>query len=69
VLLGRKKTVLEIRDFLSGEFEPLPLSDLLAYLKAQEKTGRVKLTEIAEEPKQQPAPAKAKQPAKKPAKR
>ncbi len=50
ILLGRKKTVLEIRDFLSGEFEPLPLDDLMAYLKASEKLGRVKLVE-------QPLPA------------
>ena len=25
ILLGKQKTVLEIRDFLSGEFEPVPL--------------------------------------------
>jgi len=54
VLLGQKKTVLEIRDFLSGEFEPLPLADLMDYLRAQEKLGALKLTEKPEEPK--PAP-------------
>ncbi len=55
VLLNRKKTAMEIRDFLSGEFEPLAISDLLDYLKVQEKLGRVKLTEIAEQPKPMPA--------------
>jgi aminopeptidase YwaD len=58
VLLGRKWTVMEIRDFLSGEFEPLALTDLMGYLKVQEKAGRLKFTEIPEEPKPSPAPAK-----------
>lgn len=44
ILMGQKKTVLEIRDFLSGEFEPLPLADLMEYLKVMEKNGAVKLT-------------------------
>ncbi len=44
ILLGKKKSVLEIRDFLSVEFEPLPLSELLEYLRVQEKLGMVKLT-------------------------
>lgn len=44
ILLGQKKTVLEIRDFLSGEFEPLALGDLMDYLKVQEKLGNVKMT-------------------------
>jgi hypothetical protein len=44
ILLNQKKTVMEIRDFLSGEFEPLPLADLMEYLKVQEKNGAVKLT-------------------------
>ncbi len=57
ILLGKKMTVLEIRDFLTGEFEPLPLADLLAYLKGQEKSGSIKLTEKPEEPKPAPAPA------------
>ncbi len=63
ILLGKKKTVLEIRDFLSGEFEPLPLDDLVAYLRAQEKLGNVKLVEKPEEPK--PAPPVVKKRAKK----
>ena len=44
LLLGKKKSVLAIRDFLSGEFEPLPLPHLLEYLKAQEQSGAVKIT-------------------------
>ena len=39
ILLGKEKTVLEIRDFLSGEFEPVPLEDVLAVLKAREAAG------------------------------
>jgi len=46
ILLGKKKSVLEIRDFLSGEFEPLPLADLMDYFRAQEKLGSVKLTNM-----------------------
>jgi hypothetical protein len=57
ILLRQKKTVLEIRDFLTGEFEPLPLSDVLDYLRALEKVGRVKLVEKPEEPRPAP-PAK-----------
>ncbi len=60
-VLGQKKTALEIRDFISGEFEPVPVSDVLAYLRALEKMGSVKLVEKAEEPP--PVPAR---PAKKP---
>jgi hypothetical protein len=43
ILLGKKLTVLEIRDFLTGEFEPLPLDDLMAVLKAREAAGTIKL--------------------------
>ena len=43
ILIGQKKSILEIRDFLSGEFEPLPLADLTAYLNAMQKVGTVKL--------------------------
>jgi hypothetical protein len=43
ILIGQKKNALEIRDFLSGEFEPLPLADLMAYLRELEKLGQVKL--------------------------
>ncbi len=65
ILMGKKKTVLEIRDFLSGEFEPLPLADLMDYLRAQEKLGSVKLTEKEEEAK--PAPPRRVAPGRKPA--
>ena len=50
ILLGQKKSVLEIRDFLSGEFEPLPLDSLMAVLKARESAGSIKLVERAPEP-------------------
>jgi len=42
-LLAKKMTVLQIRDFLSGEFTPLPLADVMAVLKAREAAGRIKL--------------------------
>ncbi|HLA90192.1 MAG TPA: M28 family peptidase [Gemmatimonadaceae bacterium] len=48
ILLGQRKTALEIRDFLSGEFEPLPLQDLMDYLRAQESAGAIKLVEQPE---------------------
>ncbi|HKE27217.1 MAG TPA: M28 family peptidase [Bryobacteraceae bacterium] len=44
ILLGQHKTALEIRDFLSGEFTPLPLADLMAVLRAREAAGTLKLT-------------------------
>ena len=44
LLLGKNKTALEIRDFLSGEFTPLPLADLMAVLRAREAAGSVRLT-------------------------
>lgn len=43
ILLGKKKTVLEIRDFLSGEFEPVPVKDVLEVLRARETAGLIKL--------------------------
>jgi aminopeptidase YwaD len=46
--------VLEIRDFLSGEFEPVPLEDVLGVLKAREASGAIKLVAVA------PAPARKK---------
>ncbi|MBI4421384.1 MAG: M28 family peptidase [Gemmatimonadetes bacterium] len=39
------KSAMEIRDFVAGEFEPLPLADLMAFFRAQEKVGLAKLTE------------------------
>ncbi len=61
----QKRSVLEIRDFLSGEFEPLPLSDLMNLLRAQEKAGTAKITEKPAEAPPAPARKRAK-PAKKP---
>ena len=43
ILLGQHKTALQIRDFLSGEFTPLPLADLMAVLHARETAGTIKL--------------------------
>jgi hypothetical protein len=43
ILLRQNRTVLEIRDFLSGEFEPLPLERLMAVLKAREAQGSIRL--------------------------
>ena len=43
ILLGQHKTALEIRDFLSGEFTPLPLADLMTVLHARETAGTLKL--------------------------
>jgi hypothetical protein len=45
ILLGRGGTALDIRDFLAGEFDPLPLDAFMQYLKAQEAAGRVRLVE------------------------
>ena len=39
ILLGQKKTALEFRDFLAGEFDPLPLADVMTYLRAREQAG------------------------------
>jgi hypothetical protein len=36
-------TVLEIRDFLSGEFTPLPLADVMAVLRVREAGGTIRL--------------------------
>jgi hypothetical protein len=43
ILLGQHRTALEIRDFLSGEFTPLPIADLMTVLHAREPAGTVKL--------------------------
>ena len=37
-------TALDIRDFLSGEFTPVPLADVMAVLRAREAAGSIKLT-------------------------
>jgi hypothetical protein len=43
ILLGQKKTALEFRDFLSGEFEPVPLATVMTYLRAREQAGVIRL--------------------------
>jgi hypothetical protein len=43
-LLSKGMSVLQVRDFLSGEFTPLPLADVMAVLKAREASGAIKLT-------------------------
>jgi hypothetical protein len=43
ILLGKKKTALEIRDFLSGEFDPIPIADVMRYLRAREQAGVIRL--------------------------
>lgn len=45
-LLPKGLTVLQIRDFLSGEFTPLPLEDLMAVLRARESSGSVRLVPV-----------------------
>jgi hypothetical protein len=64
ILLGKGRTALEIRDFISGEFEPVPLADVLGALRAAEKLGQIRITEKPAEPKPAP-PKKGAQPAKK----
>jgi hypothetical protein len=44
LLQGQKKTALETRDFVAGEFDPLPIGDLMAVFRAQEKAGTIRLT-------------------------
>jgi hypothetical protein len=50
ILLGKKKTALEIRDFLSGEFEPVPIADVMAVLHAREAAGQIRLVPRPAEP-------------------
>jgi hypothetical protein len=59
ILLGKHKTALEIRDFLSGEFTPLPLADLMTVLHSRETAGTIKLTPKPE-PTTKPAAKKSK---------
>jgi aminopeptidase YwaD len=44
-LLLRKggMTALQVRDFLSGEFTPLPMKDVMAVLRARETSGTIRL--------------------------
>jgi hypothetical protein len=50
ILLGKKKSALEIRDFLSGEFEPVPLAEVMAVLRAREAAGQIRLVPKPAEP-------------------
>ena len=43
LLLRRNITVLQLRDFLSGEFTPLPLADVMAVLRNRESRGHISL--------------------------
>jgi aminopeptidase YwaD len=43
MLQSKGLTVLEMRDFLAGEFTPLPLEDLMEVLRAQEAAGAIRL--------------------------
>jgi len=44
LLLNKGLSVLQVRDFLSGEFTPLPLADVMTVIKAREASGSIKLT-------------------------
>jgi aminopeptidase YwaD len=44
ILLGKGMTALQIRDFLSGEFTPVTLDEVMAVLKARESAGQIRLT-------------------------
>ncbi len=46
LLLGKKMTVMQVRDFLSGEFTPIALADVMTVLKARETAGSIKLTPV-----------------------
>jgi hypothetical protein len=41
--LRRNISALQLRDFLSGEFTPLPLTDVMAVLRNRESRGQIKL--------------------------
>jgi hypothetical protein len=43
ILVGKKMTALEIRDFLSGEFDPISIADVMRYLRAREQAGVIRL--------------------------
>ena len=65
--VAQKKTGPEIRDFIAGEFEPVPLAGVIPYFEAQAKAGSVRLTEKPEDPKKPGAktPVKKIEPVKK----
>lgn len=43
ILLGQKKSALEFRDVLAGEFDPLLLADVMTCLRTREQGGVVRL--------------------------
>ncbi|HEY0931727.1 MAG TPA: M28 family peptidase [Gemmatimonas sp.] len=43
-VVGRGMSILDIRDFISGQFEPVPLQDVWDHIKNMEKAGTVTLT-------------------------
>ncbi len=45
LLLPKKLTALEIRDFLSGEFTPLTMEEVMAVLRAREAAGQITITQ------------------------
>jgi hypothetical protein len=45
LLLGRGMTVGQIRDFISGEFTPVSLSDVMEVLRAREAAGTIRLVQ------------------------
>ena len=47
-LLLRKggMTALQLRDFLSGEFTPLPMNEVMAVLKTREAQGAIRLVPV-----------------------
>ena len=46
LMLRKSPTALELRDFLSGEFTPLPMKDVMAVLKQREASGQIRLVPI-----------------------
>jgi aminopeptidase YwaD len=44
LLLNKGLSPLQVRDFLSGEFTPISLSDIMNVLRAREASGAIKLT-------------------------
>jgi hypothetical protein len=42
ILLGKKMTALEIRDFLPGEFDPISIADVMRYLRGREQAGVIR---------------------------
>lgn len=46
LLMPKGLTVLELRDFLSGEFTPVTLEELMPVLRAREAAGQIKLVPV-----------------------